>query len=74
MEDVFENLLLRDAEHRIVVIRMWTYMDDSVHVQVEIVEIRDLEKKHMHRLRESWRFIRHHLPIMQSGNERMHTW
>jgi len=27
----------------IVIIRMWTYVDDAIHVQIEIVELRNLK-------------------------------
>ena len=42
MKNVAKNLLLGDSKVRIVVVRMGAGVNDSVHIQVQIVELRDL--------------------------------
>ena len=42
MENVLENLLLADSEVRIVIVGVRADVDDSVHVQVEVVKLRNL--------------------------------
>ena len=42
MHDIEEDLRLRYAEVRIIIFRMTARVDDPIHVQIEIVELRDL--------------------------------
>ena len=42
MENVLENLLLADSEVRIVIVGMGADVDDAVHVQVQVVKLRNL--------------------------------
>jgi hypothetical protein len=44
VEDILEDLLLGDAEMRIEVVGMRADVYDPVHVQVQIVKLRDLYK------------------------------
>ena len=43
MKDVSEDLLLRDAEVRVVIVRVGTCVDDPIHVQVQVVKFRNLQ-------------------------------
>ena len=43
MEDVAKDLLFRDIDLAIVFIDMRTRVDDAIHIQVEIIEIRQLD-------------------------------
>lgn len=42
VENVFKDLLFGDSKMRIVVVGMGADMDDAVHVEVKVVEIRNL--------------------------------
>ncbi len=42
MENILEDLLLSDAKHGIVIVRMRTQMNDPIHVQVQVIERRYL--------------------------------
>lgn len=43
MEDVTENLLFANSEVRVVVVRVCAHVDDAVHVQIQIIKLRDLQ-------------------------------
>lgn len=43
MENIFEYFLFGDAKVGIEIIRMWTIVNDSVHVQVKVIEFRYLQ-------------------------------
>lgn len=43
MKDVFKYFLFRDAKVRIEIIRMGTVVNDSIHVQVQVIEFRYLQ-------------------------------
>ena len=45
-QNVLENFLLGDSEVRVVIIGMGADVDDPVHVQVQVVELRDLVLLH----------------------------
>ena len=40
MENISENLFFTDIRFTIIFVQMWTRMDNAVHIQVEIIEIR----------------------------------
>lgn len=44
MEDVSKNLLLRNAKVNILIIWVWTLMNNPVHVQIEIVKFWNLKR------------------------------
>lgn len=44
-ENVLEDLLLCDAEMNIIVVRMRAIVDDSIHIQVKIIELGNLKTK-----------------------------
>ena len=50
MKDVFEYLLVRDAEVWVIVVGVRTRVNDAVHIQVEVVKLWDLRwhaKRHL---------------------------
>lgn len=45
MKDVGEDLLLCDAEVHVLIVGVRALVDDPVHVQVQIIKLRDLSKE-----------------------------
>lgn len=45
MENVSENLFLRDAEVNVLIIWVGALVDDAIHIQVEIVELWNLREE-----------------------------
>lgn len=43
LEDIVEDLLFGNAESDVIVVRMRAVVNDSIHVQVQIVELGNLE-------------------------------
>ena len=52
VKDILKNLLLADPEVRIIIIGVRTDVDDSIHVQIEIVKLRNLI--FLHHLAQTW--------------------
>ena len=46
--DVFEDLFLCDSEVRVVIFGMRAYMDDAIHVQIQVVKFWQLVKHNIH--------------------------
>ena len=43
IEDVVENLVLRDAKRWVVIIGVGTDVDDAIHVQIEVIKLWNLQ-------------------------------
>ena len=42
MENILENFLFTDSKMRIVIIRVGTNVNDSIHVKIEVVKLGNL--------------------------------
>lgn len=70
VEDVGKNLLLRNSEVDILVVGVGALMDDSIHVEIEIVEFRNLKNDTQSKKGSNASFLFFFFVYMVTGKEK----